>query len=84
MSLRETKEILNIDQQNILVCVVITDFDTFTTVRTPKGEIVRANKVTGESFAVNTNVEVRTDKKTYTVIGDSFFAEYAADRDFPL
>jgi len=84
MSLREVKKILNIDQQNIIVCEVVKDFDTYTNVRTPKGKTVRAGKSVGISFTTSSKVEVRTDGRTYTVIGGSTYAEYAADRNYVL
>ncbi len=84
MSLREVKKLLNIDQQNILVCVVVKDFDNYTNVRTPKGQTVRASKTIGQSFTAGANVEVRTDKRTYTIIGSSSYAEYSADRNYAL
>jgi hypothetical protein len=84
MSLRRTKEILNIDQQNILMCEVIDDLDTATTVRTPKGQIVRAGKPAGVTFEKGSLVEVRTDKRVYTVVGDSTYAEFSAERSFLL
>lgn len=84
MSLKEVKKLLNIDQQNILVCVVVKDFDTYTTIRTPKGQTVRASKESGQSFTAGSNVEVRTDKRTYTVIGSSSYAEYSAERSYAL
>ncbi len=84
MSLREVKKLLNIDQQNIIVCVVVKDFDTYTTVRTPKGQTVRASKIAGLTFTAGSNVEVRTDKRIYSIIGDSVYAEYSADRNYAL
>jgi hypothetical protein len=84
MSLRGIKEQLNFDQQNILACTVVKDFDTFTNIRTPKGENVRASKGDGLSFTAGTSVEVRTDKRTYAIVGNSNYSEYSADRDYEL
>jgi hypothetical protein len=84
MSLRRTKQILNIDQQNILMCEVINDLDTSATVRTPKGQIVRAGKTAGATFENGSTVEVRTDKKVYTITGDSTYSPFAAERSFLL
>ena len=67
MSLRETKKILNIDQQNIIFCEVVQNFDTYATVRTEDGKTVRAGKPAGATFSILSQVEVRTDKKVYTI-----------------
>lgn len=83
MSLREVKKLLNIDQQNIINCTVVQVFDDYLTIRTPDGKEVRASK-SGSGFVVGRSVEVRTDKKTYTVIGNTNYAEFSADRDFAL
>jgi hypothetical protein len=45
---------------------------------------VRASKGAGLSFAPGTSVEVRTDKRTYAIVGNSNYAEYSADRDYEL
>jgi hypothetical protein len=84
MSLRRTKQILNIDQQNILMCEVVNDLDTSTTVRTPKGQIVMAGKSPGTTFEKGSLVEVRTDKRVYTVVGASTYSEFSAERSFLL
>jgi hypothetical protein len=84
VSLREVKKLLNIDQQNILVCTVVSDFDDHSTVRTPDGKQVRASKTAGAFFTSGDQVEVRTDKKIYTIIGKSSYSKYSADRDYAL
>lgn len=82
MSLREVKKLLNIDQQNILNCTVVQAFDDYLIVRTPDGKEVRAGK--SGDFVVGGSVEVRTDKKNYTVIGSSPYAGFSADRVYSL
>lgn len=84
LSLKETKKLLSIDQLNILACVVLTDFDDHTNIRTPDGSKVRASKDSGSSFVAGSTVEVRTDKRTYNIIGDSSYADYAAQRSLAL
>jgi hypothetical protein len=84
MSLKELKKKLSIDQMNILVCEVISDFDDYTNVRTPKGSIVRASKSQGSSFEKGSMVEVRTDRNIYTVVGDSSYSDYSSERVYTL
>ena len=84
MSLLETKKLLNFDQQNVLTCTVVQDFDTYTTIRTPDGKVVRADKSSGRQHVAGTAVEVRTDKRVYTIVGDSQYADYAAERSLEL
>ena len=84
MSLKETKKLLNIDQQNIIICTVVNDFDDRTTVRTPDGKTVRASKTAGAFFSSGSLVEVRTDKRVYTIIGVTPYSEYSADRVYTL
>jgi hypothetical protein len=66
------------------MCEVINDLDTSTTVRTPKGQIVTAGKTVGTSFEKGSTVEVRTDKKIYTITGDSTYSPFSAERSFLL
>jgi hypothetical protein len=84
MSLKELKKKLSINQMNILVCEVVSDFDSYTNVRTPTGSTVRASKTSGLSFEKGSMVEVRTDRNIYTVVGDSSYSEYSAERVYPL
>lgn len=84
MSLQALKKKLNIDQQNVIVCTVVRDFDTYMNVRTPDGKVVRAGKSAGATFDRNSQVEVRTDKRSYSVIGTTNYAEYAAEKGVAL
>ena len=84
MSLKETKELLKIDQNNVLPCTVLQDFDTYSQVRTADGKVVRADKSTGRQQTPGTPVEVRTDGHVYTIVGDSKYAPLAAERSLEL
>jgi hypothetical protein len=84
MSLLKIKKLLNFDQQNILSCEIIQDFDTHSTIRTPTGKVFRAEKQSSVTFDVGDQVEVRTDKRYYTVIGVSPYAPYAAEKSTTL
>ena len=84
MSLQETKEILNIDQQNIIFCEVVQDFDAYSVIRTDKGKQVRAGKPQGLTLGVGSQVEVRTDQKVYNVVGPSQYADTSAEQAYSL
>jgi hypothetical protein len=84
MSLKQFKKLINIDQQNVLICEVVTDLDSYTNVRTPTGKTVRAGKSDGSSFEKGSLVEVRTDKRIFTIVGTSSYADYSAERAFTL
>lgn len=78
MSFVAQKKRLNIDQQNILICTVVSDGDTTVRVRTPKNGVRTAAKPSGATFSVGKSVEVHTDGKVFRVVSNSVMANYAA------
>ena len=78
MSFVAQKKRLNIDQQNILICTVVTDGDRTVKIRTPKNGVRTAGKPAGTLFKVNQQVEVHTDGKVFNVVGSTNLADYAA------
>lgn len=84
MSLRDIKKQLNIDQRNLLVCVVISDRDEYVLARLPDGSTRRCAKVIGSFYPVGSMIEVRTDGKVYTVNGATNYTANAAERAYIL
>jgi hypothetical protein len=84
MSLKSLKKKLNIDQQNILVCTVVQDFDAYVNIRTQDGKIVRASKPLGSEYESGSQLKVMTDKRSYSIIGASIYADYAAEKGVAL